>query len=263
MRLVRRHEDDVVGHRLPERLSLERNDIESLLDGHVGQLRGDPAGGEVRVKNDRDPGKFRDSVEDGLGVVGHLQIDRSMRKRLQRRRSRHQLGFFFFGRGCLRRSGGRIFRGNRVERGLGFLLGDGARGINQHGLLKFGDGHLQIALVAELLTLPYVVLAGFKAHAVELKLVFGVGRIGLERAVVMHQGCIVIVNGLGFFPLVVVLIPIVATGEPKHSARERRNCNVPFGHPGTPIGSEPRRHAGASFTIGHFHAHSRNDDLPG
>ncbi len=94
LRLVRSHENNVGGHRAPERLALQRHDIQRLLQRHVRQLHGNAPRSEIRIEDHRQAGQFSDGIEHGLGVIGGLHVDRRARKRLNLRRPGHQLGLF-------------------------------------------------------------------------------------------------------------------------------------------------------------------------
>ena len=135
--LVRRHKDDVVGYRFPESLGLERDNVQRLFEGYIGQFRGNSPGREVWIENHGQPSQLGDGVEDHPRIVGHLQIDGRAREGLQLRRARHGFGPFLARssrRGGILRALGR----KGIHRILYFLLRDGTRGIDHQGFLKLG-----------------------------------------------------------------------------------------------------------------------------
>ncbi len=128
----------------------------------------------------------------------------------------HQFGFFIVpgsGRGGSLR---RVFGRQGVHGVLDLLLSDRTRGIDHQALLELDQSHLEIALIGEFPALVHVILPVLETHAHEPKLVLGVQRIGFEGSLVMNDGGIVILDGLGLFSLVVFLIAFGAARQKEH-----------------------------------------------
>ena len=139
------------------------------------------------------------------------------------RRPRHRLRLFLGG-SCRRRS---VFRCALGRKGIhdvpDFLLGNGTGRIDHQSLLKLGQSQLQIAHLAELAALVHVKLTGLETHTRQLQFVFRVQGIGFKRAIVMHHSGIVVVDGLGLFPCVVLVVAFRTAGEHQHRQRERED----------------------------------------
>ena len=88
LRLVGDHKNNIGGHRTPERLALQRGDVQRLLERHVGQLDGNSPRSKIRVEDDGQSGQLSDGLENRLRVVRGLHVDRSARKRLDLRAAR-------------------------------------------------------------------------------------------------------------------------------------------------------------------------------
>ena len=94
LRLVGHHKNNIGGHRTPERLALQRGDVQRLLERHVRQLDGNSPRSEIRVEDDGQPGELPDSFKNSFRVIRGLHVDRGARKGLNLGRPGHQLWFF-------------------------------------------------------------------------------------------------------------------------------------------------------------------------
>ena len=81
--IVLENKHDVFRDRFPNCFALQRNNLQSLFQGYVVQVYGDPPGGESRVKDDRQTGQFPDRFKGDLCVDGCPIVDRCIGQRFQ------------------------------------------------------------------------------------------------------------------------------------------------------------------------------------
>ena len=183
-RIVLGDEDRVGRDGTPESLGLERGDFERFFEGDSVEIDIDDAGGVVGVEQDIDSGELSDGAVDhvrlagkhldgdgGVGDGGHLDGSACL---LQ---TAHQAARWAC---CLR---GRIgFVVDHLERAVAFLLGEEEGGIDRHGFLEGGQGFVEFAVVAQLLTVVNDGGGGLKAAAFEggpVAQIFGLEVVGL------------------------------------------------------------------------------------
>ena len=114
--LIRDHEDNIFRHRLYESLALQRHDFQRLLQRYIVQFHRDPPGREVRVINHRQPREFPDRVEGDLRVIGHLQVNGTVRERFEFRRRCRQGRFVRISRRLSRCIGRAVFLRDHLDR---------------------------------------------------------------------------------------------------------------------------------------------------
>ena len=78
-----------------------------------------------------------------------------------------------------------------------FLIGGGVGGIDRLGLFEFSERELQIALLSAFSPCSRWNWPSSIAHLGGAELVFGVGRVGAEGALVVDQRGVVVLEGFG------------------------------------------------------------------
>ena len=217
LRLIRNDENDVGSHRAPERLALQRDDIQRLLQRDVGQIHRNAPRSKVHVENHGEAGEFSDRIEDGFCVVRGLHVNRSPGQRRQLRRPRHQFGFVrtAAGHGHRRRTlrlrgSGILLRADQIDGRLDLLRRHRAGGIDHRGLAELREGQFEVRLIPEFSALVHMPLAGLKARPGDLEFIFSIVGFGLQSLVVIIQSRVVVFCGFGFVSSFVLVASFAA-----------------------------------------------------